>query len=255
MRIVPVLDLLGSQVVRGVAGRRDQYRPLQTRLVEGSDPVSVATAIRSTFGYSQFYLADLDAILNGEPNKSILQALCADRFSLVVDAGLRRSQDAGPIFDIGVAQVVAGLETLESPRELAELVRHYGCGRIVFSLDLREGKILPNGSAWPSEPFEVAHCAVDAGCTQLIVLDIARVGTGGGVPTLGLCDQIRRTFPAVTILTGGGVRDVEDLRTLDRAGIDGVLIGSALHDGTISPSDLAEFGEPPASAGGCFEAR
>jgi phosphoribosylformimino-5-aminoimidazole carboxamide ribotide isomerase len=248
MRIIPVLDLLGSQVVRGVAGRRDQYRPLQTRLVEGSDPVSVATAIRSTFGYSQFYVADLDAILNGEPNTSILQALCADRFSLVVDAGIRRSQDAGPIFDIGVEQVVAGLETVESPQELAELVRHYGCGRIVFSLDLRDGKILSNGSPWPSEAFEVAESAIDAGCTELIVLDIARVGTGGGVPTLGLCDQIRRTFPSVTILTGGGVRGIEDLRTLDRAGIDGVLIASALHDGSIRQSELSEFGE--SAAGG-----
>jgi HisA/HisF family protein len=248
MRIIPVLDLLGSQVVRGVAGRRDQYRPLQTRLVEGSDPVSVATAIRSTFGYSQFYVADLDAILTGEPNQSILQALCAARFSLLVDAGIRRSQDAGPIFGIGVEQVVAGLETVESPQELAELVRHHGCGRIVFSLDLRDGKILSNGSAWPSEAFEVAESAIDAGCTELIVLDIARVGTGGGVPTLGLCDQIRRTFPSVTILTGGGVRGVEDLRALDRAGIDGVLIASALHDGSIRQSELSEFGE--SAAGG-----
>jgi phosphoribosylformimino-5-aminoimidazole carboxamide ribotide isomerase len=248
MRIVPVLDLLGSQVVRGVAGRRDQYRPLQTRLVEGSDPVSVATAIRGTFGYSQFYVADLDAILNGEPNWSILQALCAARFSLLVDAGIRRSQDAGPIFDCGVDQVVAGLETLEGPRELTELVRQYGSGRIMFSLDLRDGKILSNGSAWPSEPFEVARCAIEAGCTELVVLDIARVGTGGGVPTLGLCKQMRRTFPAVTILTGGGVRGIEDLRTLDRAGIDGVLIASALHDGTITPSDLTAIGE--SAAGG-----
>jgi len=249
MRIVPVLDLLGSQVVRGVAGQRDQYRPLQTRLVEGSDPMSVATAIRNTFGYSQFYVADLDAILNGEPNPSILQALCAARFSLVVDAGIRRSQDAGPIFDTGVDQVVAGLETLESPRALAELVRQYGAGRIVFSLDLRDGKILSNGSAWPNrEPFEVAKCAIEAGCTHLIVLDIARVGTGGGVPTLGLCDQIRRAFPSETIFTGGGVRGVEDLRTLDRAGIDGVLIASALHDGTIAPSDLTAFDE--SAAGG-----
>jgi phosphoribosylformimino-5-aminoimidazole carboxamide ribotide isomerase len=128
------------------------------------------------------------------------------------------------------------------------LVRHYGCGRIVFSLDLRDGKILSNGSPWPSEAFEVAESAIDAGCTELIVLDIARVGTGGGVPTLGLCEQIRRTLPTATILTGGGVRGIEDLRTLDRAGIDGVLIASALHDGSIRQSDLSEFGE--SAAGG-----
>jgi phosphoribosylformimino-5-aminoimidazole carboxamide ribotide isomerase len=243
MRLIPVLDLLGSQVVRGVAGRRDEYRPLKSRLVDGSEPVSVATAIRAAFGFSQLYVADLDAILHRQPNWPVLQALCANRFSMLVDAGIRRCEEAAPIFDVGVEQIVAGLETLESPQELAKLIRGHGSARIVFSLDLRDGQTLANGSAWPDgDPFEVARCAVDAGCTQLIVLDIARVGTGGGVGTLALCDKIRRAFSTVAIFTGGGVRGIDDLRCLERTGIDGVLIASALHDGSLAPSDLAEFG-------------
>jgi HisA/HisF family protein len=246
MRIVPVLDLLGSQVVRGVAGRRDEYRPLQTRLVEGSDGAAVARAIRREFGLSQFYVADLDAILHRRVNQSILEGLCADRFSLLVDAGIRRCEEAGPLFEIGVDQVVAGLETLVSPKVLADLIRQYGAARIVFSLDLRDGRSLASSSEWPADdPFEIAQCAIDAGCNQLIVLDIARVGTGGGVPTLALCKQIRSNFPTVTILTGGGVRGIEDLLTLERARIDGVLIASALHDGSLAPSDLSAFGARP----------
>jgi phosphoribosylformimino-5-aminoimidazole carboxamide ribotide isomerase len=239
MRIIPVLDLLGSKVVRGVAGRLDEYRPVQSRLVEGSDALSVARAIRTQFGLSQLYVADLDAILHQRSNHSILKALCADRFSLMVDAGLRCRADAGPIFDTGVDQVVAGLETLESPKELAGLVAQYAASRIVFSLDLRDGRMLSSVSVWPSgDPFEIARTAVDAGCTQLIVLDIASVGTGGGVSTLGLCDKIRHGFPGVTIITGGGVRGVEDLRLLARAEIDGVLVASAFHDGSLTPEAI-----------------
>jgi phosphoribosylformimino-5-aminoimidazole carboxamide ribotide isomerase len=175
-----------------------------------------------------------------------LEGLCADRFSLLIDAGIRRCEEAGPLFEIGVDQVVAGLETLESPKTLADLIRQYGAARIVFSLDLRDGRSLASSSEWPAgDPFEIARCAIAAGCNHLIVLDIARVGTGGGVPTLALCKQIRSAFPTVTILTGGGVRGVEDLRTLDRSGVDGVLIASALHDGSLVPSDLSAFGERP----------
>jgi phosphoribosylformimino-5-aminoimidazole carboxamide ribotide isomerase len=246
MRIIPVLDLLGSQVVRGVAGQRDLYRPVQSQLVEGSDSLSVARAVRTKFGFSHLYVADLDAILHRRPNVAILKSLSADGFSLLVDAGLRRCPEAALIFDAGVEQVVAGLETLESPRELAELVSKHGSSRIVFSLDLRDGQTLSNGCPWPAgNPFEVARCAIDTDCTQLIVLDIARVGTGNGVSTLALCDKIRRTFPGVTVITGGGVRNVEDLRHLERESIDGALIASALHDGSIAPSDLVEFGERP----------
>lgn len=246
MRIIPVLDLLGSEVVRGVAGRREEYRPVQSRLVEGSDALLVARAIRTEFGLSQLYVADLDAILHQRPNHSILHALCADRFSLLVDAGLRLCEEAGPIFDTGVDQVVAGLETLESPKELAGLISRYGTSRILFSLDLRDGQTLSKGSAWPgSDPFDIARSALDAGCTQLIVLDIARVGTGGGVSTLDLCDKIRYSFPAVSLITGGGVRGVDDLRSLQRAGVDGVLTASALHDGSITRADLDALGERP----------
>jgi phosphoribosylformimino-5-aminoimidazole carboxamide ribotide isomerase len=239
MRIIPVLDLLGSEVVRGVAGRRDQYRPVQSRLVEGSDALSVARAIRTGFGLSQLYVADLDAILHQRPNHSILHALGADRFSLLVDAGLRCCEEASPIFDTGVDQVVAGLETLEGPKELAGLISRYGTSRIVFSLDLRDGRSLAKDAAWPgSDPFEIARSAVDAGCTQLIVLDVARVGTGSGVSTLRLCEKIRHISPAVTIITGGGVRNIEDLRQLAHAEIHGVLIASALHDGSLMPAAI-----------------
>jgi phosphoribosylformimino-5-aminoimidazole carboxamide ribotide isomerase len=247
MRIIPVLDLLGSQVVRGVAGKRDQYRPLQSRLVEGSDPIAVAKAIRGEFGLTEFYVADLDAILHRRPTRATLKTLVDDRFCLLVDAGIRCCEDAAPIFELGIERLVAGLETLESPSELEEIIRRYGSERIVFSLDLRDGQALASAAAWQAaDPFGIGRCVIEAGCTQLIVLDIARVGTAGGVPTLGLCDKIHRAFPAVTILTGGGVRGIDDLRTLDRAGIDGVLIASALHDGSIARSDLTSFGERPA---------
>jgi len=245
MQIIPVLDLLGSQVVRGVAGRRDQYRPLESRLVAGSDPLTVATAIRGAFDLCHFYVADLDAILSRPPNRSILRELSANGFWLLVDAGIRHSAEANPIFDLGVDCVVAGLETLQSPKELAHLIERHGSGRILFSLDLRNGRPIASSSAWPmAEPFEIARLAIEAGCRQLIVLDIAGVGTGGGVSTLTLCKQIRQAFPGVTLFTGGGVRDARDLQTLVHAGIDGALVASALHDGSITPSDLAMLPMP-----------
>jgi uncharacterized protein related to proFAR isomerase len=42
----------------------------------------------------------------------------------------------------------------------------------------------------------------------------------------------------VTLFTGGGIRGIEELRRLDRSIIDGVLIASALHNGSIGPAEL-----------------
>jgi phosphoribosylformimino-5-aminoimidazole carboxamide ribotide isomerase len=239
LRILPVLDLMEGRVVRGVAGLREQYRPIESVLTEGSDPLRIAQAIRSRLGISTLYLADLDAILRRSPNVDILQSLSDAGFTTTVDAGLRRGEDASAIFAAGVQQVVAGLETLAGPTELLRLVDRWGPSRIVFSLDLRDGRPLGDAAPWQrADPFAIAGEAIEAGCTELIVLDIARVGTAAGVPTLPLCTEIRRAYPRVTLFTGGGIRGIEELRRLDRSIIDGVLIASALHNGSIGPAEL-----------------
>ncbi|MFO0865589.1 MAG: HisA/HisF-related TIM barrel protein [Gemmataceae bacterium] len=70
MRIIPVLDLLHGQVVRGIAGQRDHYRPIVSRWTTSADPLTVAQSLRDAFGLTHFYVADLDAILQRKPNLS-----------------------------------------------------------------------------------------------------------------------------------------------------------------------------------------
>ena len=67
MRILPVIDLKGGLVVRGVAGRRQEYRPVVSRLTPSSRPIDVAGAFRDHLGLDHLYLADLDAIAGAAP--------------------------------------------------------------------------------------------------------------------------------------------------------------------------------------------
>ena len=67
MRVVAVLDLMGGKVVRGVGGRRSEYRPVVSRLTTSCDPVAVAEAFRQQLGIDELYLADLDAIAGARP--------------------------------------------------------------------------------------------------------------------------------------------------------------------------------------------
>src|SRR5687768_9398875 len=89
MNIVPVVDLQGGQVVRGIAGRRDEYRPWISPLANSSDPRRVAAAFRDRFGLDTLYLADLDAIAGGPPACALFEELGAAGHTLWVDAGVR----------------------------------------------------------------------------------------------------------------------------------------------------------------------
>ena len=77
MRIIPVLDIMGGVVVRGVAGRRSEYRPIQSQLCSIAEPATVAQAIVDRFRTIEFYIADLDAIAGSEPAWEIYRHVAA----------------------------------------------------------------------------------------------------------------------------------------------------------------------------------
>lgn len=233
MPILPVIDVKGGVVVRGIAGRRAEYRPMVSELTPSCFPVTVAQALRERFGFHELYLADLDAIAGAAPGLGIYADLQADGFSLWVDAGLRRVADASPLQAAGVDSIIAGLESLDGPQALAELFHVLGPARLVFSLDLKEGQPLGRADRWPASAWDIALVAMLAGVRRLLILDLAHVGVGRGSGTHDLCARLRRHDATLQITTGGGVRDDTDVQDLYRHGVDFVLVASALHDGRL----------------------
>jgi phosphoribosylformimino-5-aminoimidazole carboxamide ribotide isomerase len=239
MRLIPVLDLSKGQVVRGVAGRRRDYRPVVSRLTPSTEPLAVAREFRDHFGLTELYLADLDAIAGAPAALAVYDALHANGFRLCVDAGICLPDDAQTLARASVEGIVAGLETLRSPDALRALCADHGAGRIIFSLDLKGGRALGEVSTWDTaDAWGIAVQAIDCGARRLIVLDLERVGVGAGTGTEVLCARLAADYPDVEVIAGGGVRGVEDLRRLKACGVRGVLVASALHDGRITRADL-----------------
>jgi phosphoribosylformimino-5-aminoimidazole carboxamide ribotide isomerase len=234
MRIVPVLDLKDGVVVRGIAGRREDYRPIVSRLTKSCRPVDVARAFRDQLGFQEMYLADLDAIAGEPPALETYSEIRALGGELWVDAGITNPDSAGDLVQNGIDHIVVGLETTPGPTCLEEICRTWGPRRVIFSLDLKDGSPLGDAVAWGRrEAMSIARDAIDIGVRRIIVLDLARVGTGHGLGTEELCQDLSSHYPSVEIVAGGGVRDEEDLRRLQGRGISAVLVASALHEGRI----------------------
>jgi phosphoribosylformimino-5-aminoimidazole carboxamide ribotide isomerase len=238
MQVLPVLDLKGGVVVRGVAGRRHEYQAVVSRLTTSARPLDLARAFRDHFGLVELYLADLDAIAGAPPALDTVAALVGDRFRLWVDAGIRDAADARPLREAVVECIVAGLETLAGPDALCRLCEQLS-EHVVFSLDLKDGRPLADARAWGAEDAcGVARRAVACGLRRMIVLDLARVGVRGGTGTEDLCGRLVGAYPGLAVVAGGGVRGVADLRRLRRLGVRGALVASALHDGRLTRQDL-----------------
>jgi phosphoribosylformimino-5-aminoimidazole carboxamide ribotide isomerase len=234
MQILPVIDLMRGQVVRGVGGRRDEYRPVVSRLTSSAAPRDVAEAFRLHFGFETLYLADLDAIAGQAPAVGVYRDLWRAGFRLWVDAGLRDVADAAPLLDAGVNSVVAGLETLAGPDALSRLIKRFGPHAVVLSLDLKHGMPLGDAAVWGTfDAIAIGEDAIRLGTRRVLVLDLARVGEGRGAGTEDVCLMLRDNHPYLEITAGGGVRSAVDLRRMAAAGVDYALVASALHDGAI----------------------
>ncbi|MFL6622831.1 MAG: HisA/HisF-related TIM barrel protein [Sulfurifustis sp.] len=231
MQLIPVIDLLKGQVVHARAGNRRAYQPLQSPLGGGSDPVAVVQALLGLHPFRTFYIADLDAIQRRGDNATIVRAL-QHRFPQVewwLDAGF---SDANAVADAsaqGLGHPVMGSETLADSAALLGAVRAFG--HVILSLDFKHdaflgpADVLASPSFWPE---------------RVIVMTLARVGTDTG-PDFARLRQLCARDRGKRFYAAGGVRGPADLEELERIGVAGVLLATALHTGRLPRAILAGY--------------
>lgn len=253
MFVIPVIDLQGGLVVRGIAGRRAEYRPIKSQIVESSTPGAVAMRYVQHFGFKRVYVADLDAIAGDEPDISSYSAISSCGMIPLIDAGIGEAKRAQRLLEASrqadlKQQTVIALESIGSLEALSGIHAVLQPAETLFSFDLKAGRPIARADVSINQSLQefASHCAqqvVSLGMHALIVLDLADVGTGQGTSTLGLINHLHAEFPALKIIAGGGVRGVDDLCRLEDAGCYAALVASALHDRRITAADLGRFRE------------
>ena len=230
MQIVPVVDLLAGQVVRGVRGERAHYQPVQSLLCQGSEPLTVARALLDHCASRQLYVADLDGLTGRGAQTSLLVALLAGL------PGVEIWLDAGFVSPVAAAEVLAATGERATPVIASESLGDAGMiggfsGRwpqALLSLDRRRGVPLGAASCWTESHLWPR---------RVIVMTLDRVGSFEGPDLETVADVRRRAGRARSVIGAGGVRDAADLRAAAQSGADAWLIASALHDGRLARAD------------------
>lgn len=220
---------MAGQVVHAREGRRNDYRPLVSVLCPSSRPADVLDGLLRLYPFQHCYIADLDAILGRGDHYREIAALHSahPQLEFWVDAGLRDTERIAA-WPAGLGRPVLGSECLEQAASCQVAANG------LLSLDFRGNEFLgPPGlleetGYWPE---------------QLIVMTLERVGGDKG-PDSQRLSTLRARAPEKSYYAAGGVRGPADLAALAQAGAAGVLLASALHDGRLSPTDLAACHDP-----------
>jgi phosphoribosylformimino-5-aminoimidazole carboxamide ribotide isomerase len=245
MRIIPVIDLLDGLAVHAVKGDRAHYRPVMSVLCDTPDPIMLAESYHSRLGLNEIYIADLNAIqgtgFTGHRNM-IAELAGRERMDIILDAGIPNAEKAGTWLELGVEKIVIGGETLHSLDALQDIPAKISRDRLIFSLDLRAGKILSQCPALADKhPMALLELLQSAGWCEVILLDLSRVGSREGADHT-LAAEACANFPDLKLLTGGGIADPKELLELKSLGISGVLAATALHSGIISARHISALG-------------
>jgi phosphoribosylformimino-5-aminoimidazole carboxamide ribotide isomerase len=233
VEIIPVIDLLNGCVVHAQRGQRSQYRPIKTPLCDSSNPLDIVEALLKLYPFRQLYIADLDAIQQQGSNASTVRSIKEKHPQLDIwldggfrcPLGLRAWQGAG-------ITCVLGSENLSNLTQFAEMTGNRQCA-VMLSLDFG-----PRGYMGPPELIDVPHLWPE----KVILMTLAQVGSNAGpdLQTLqAILNLVLDRNPAPRIYAAGGIRHLADIVSLNAVGAAGVLVATALHNGSITPADIA----------------
>ena len=236
IELIPAIDIIEGQCVRLTKGDYDQ------KTVYGN-PLEMAQEFER-IGFRRLHMVDLDGakskhIVNDEVLNRITKAT-----NLIVDfgGGIKTDEDIRKAFDNGASMVTVGSIAVTQPELFLSWVEQYGAERLILGADVRNGKISING--WKEDSTEdllpFLRRYIDAGVRDVLCTEISKDGTLQG-PAIELYQRVMKEYPELQLIASGGVSSIEDIKSLDAAGIPAVVFGKAIYEGKINLQELWDW--------------
>jgi len=202
------------------------------------DPAKQATRFQDA-GSQWLHVVDLNGAFAGRPvnHHAVANILGVATVPVQLGGGIRDMDGIEAWLEAGISRVILGSAAVKNP-----ILVHQACksfpGRIAVGIDARDGFVATEGWSDIStlSAAELGRRFEDAGVAAIIYTDIARDGMLQGLnleQTIALAEAL-----STPVIASGGVGSLDDLHALrraaeDAAGIEGVIIGRALYDGSI----------------------
>ena len=236
IELIPAIDIIDGQCVRLTQGDYSQ------KTVYGS-PLDMSKQFEY-IGFKRLHVVDLDGAKSRHiVNNAVLHEITTQT-KLTVDfgGGIKTDEDLQVAFDNGAQMVTVGSIAVTHPDLFLGWVSQYGADRFILGADVRNGKISINGWKDDSEedllPFLEKY--IRAGVRNVLCTEISKDGTLSG-PAIELYTRVMQAYPKLHLIASGGVSSIEDIKSLDAAGIPAVVFGKAIYEGKINLQELWDW--------------
>ncbi|TFG08729.1 MAG: hypothetical protein EU539_01390 [Promethearchaeota archaeon] len=239
-RVIPVIDILNSEAVHAKKGERNKYAPLKSKILDTTDPFKIVKSLKEKFDFSEIYIADLDSILKKKANFHLLKKIMTvSDVKILLDPGIINKDDILNFSNLKLHKLIVGLETIKSLEVIKEIINILGEDKLILSVDMYDGRIISRiKNLNKKNPLDYIINFKKLGVKELLLLDLFRVGQKiGSIPPLYL--EIQKIYES-KLLVGGGIKSLEDIKNYKDHKFSGILLATALYDGTINIKELKE---------------
>ena len=239
MTIYPAIDLRNGRCVRLFQGKADQ------ETVYFTNPSEPALAWRQA-GASHLHVVDLDGAFNGASANldAVRSILKVEGLNVQLGGGMRNEEAIQKALDLGISRVIIGTRACNEPQWVGEMVKKFGAEKIVVGIDAKDGMVATKGWVETSETkaIDLAQELESLGVRWIIHTDVATDGAMKG-PNLEAQKIMAEAVPSCKVIASGGVTVENDIANLDKLSvqfpnIEGVIVGKALYEGTVSLNKL-----------------
>ena len=238
MQIIPAIDLKGGNCVRLEQGEMDR------ETLFSANPAGVARYFES-LGAKMLHIVDLDGAITGKPqNKdAICQILKSVATPLQLGGGIRDVVTMENYLSLGIKRVILGTTAYQQPSLLNEACQKFP-NQILVSIDARDGKVAISGwkETTSMKATDLVKNLEDKGVAAIVFTDIKRDGMMKGPNVTSIEEMAGAT--CIPIIASGGVttlKHIKQLMDLEVSGVEGIIIGRALYEGSIDLQDVLEL--------------
>lgn len=232
MLLIPAIDLKEGRCVRLKQGLMSEAT------VFSEEPAQMAEHWVAQ-GARRLHLVDLDGAFAGKPKnfaaiKAILAAV-ADDIPVQLGGGIRDMETIERYLDLGLRYVIIGTAAVKKPQFLHDACDAFS-GQIIVGLDAKDGQVATDGWAKLTKyrVEELARRFENYGVASIIYTDIGRDGMLSGVNIEATCALAEAV--SIPVIASGGLTNLDDVKALcavEGSGIEGVITGRAIYEGSL----------------------
>ena len=237
IELIPAIDIIDGKCVRLTQG--DYNRSTKY----SDNPIDIAKSFEDA-GVKRLHLVDLDgAKASHVVNIKVLAGISSST-DMIIDfgGGIKSDEDIQSVFDHGASMVTVGSLAVTDFSKLTEWFSKYGSDKFIIGADVKNGEISIHGwlESGGIDLFSFIDRYVDCGITKILCTDISRDGMLSG-PSIMLYKEILASHPNLELIASGGVRNIDDIKTLESSGVPSVVFGKAFYEGFISLDDISSY--------------